>query len=66
MRNAGSGNRTWLVHGKYEYAALLVRRRQSEDLPRVQGLLRECMAGATDMGMTRVVAQTGSWLRRPA
>ncbi len=59
-RNADSGARAWTVHGKYEYAALLVRRRRQIDAPRLGGLLRECLAGATEMGMTRVVDQTRS------
>ena len=57
-RNAESGARAWTVHGKYEYAALLVRRRHEIDAPRLGDLLRECLAGATEMGMTRVVDQT--------
>ncbi len=57
-RNAESGARAWTVHGKYEYAALLVRRSHETDEPRLGGLLRECLAGATEMGMTRVIDQT--------
>ena len=57
-RDASSGNRAWSVHGKFEYAALLARRGDSADRERLGGLLRECLAGATDMGMTRVVAKT--------
>jgi len=57
-RDASSGNRAWSVHGKFEYAALLARRGGSADRERLGGLLRECLAGATDMGMTRVVAKT--------
>jgi hypothetical protein len=57
-RNAEIGARAWTVHGKYEYAALLVRRSHEIDAPRLGGLLRECLAGATEMRMTRVVDQT--------
>jgi class 3 adenylate cyclase len=56
--NERSGNRTWIVHGKYEYAKLLARRGDAKDHPRIRELLRDCLAGATDMGMTRVVEQT--------
>ena len=59
QRNTESGARAWTVHGKYEYAALLVRRGQI-DVPRLSRLLRECLDGATEMGMTRVVDQTRS------
>jgi len=59
-RNADSGNFAWLVHGKYEYAVLLARRGDPVDAPRLRGLLRECLAGATEMGMTRVVDRTRS------
>jgi hypothetical protein len=59
-RNARSGNRAWSVHGKYEYAALLIRQGDAKDQPRLRELLRECLAGATDMGMTRVVDQTNA------
>jgi hypothetical protein len=47
-----------LVHGKYEYAALLAKRGHSDDASRLRELLHECIAGATEMGMTRVVAKT--------
>jgi hypothetical protein len=57
-RNAQTGNRAWTVHGMYEYAALLARRGDPDDRPRLQELLRDCLAGATDMGMSRVVEQT--------
>jgi len=57
-RDASSGNRAWSVHGKFEYAALLVRRRDSSDAQRLRQLLRECLDGASEMGMTRVVDQT--------
>ena len=57
-RNARSGNRAWSVHGKFEYAALLARRNDPADRERLGGLLRDCLAGATEMGMTRVVDQT--------
>jgi tetratricopeptide (TPR) repeat protein len=56
-RNGRSGNHAWLVHGKYEYAALLAKRGHSDDASRLRELLHECIAGATDMGMTRVVAK---------
>ena len=59
-RNGSSGNQAWLVHGKYEYAALLVRRGDPSDAQRLSRLLRECLDGATEMGMTRVVDQTRS------
>jgi hypothetical protein len=59
-RNGRSGNQAWVVHGKYEYAALLVRRGDPSDAQRLGQLLRECLAGATEMGMTRVVDQTRS------
>jgi tetratricopeptide (TPR) repeat protein len=57
-RNAESGDRAWSVHGKFEYAALLVRRDDPADRGRLCDVLRECLAGATEMGMTRVVDQT--------
>ncbi|MFL6242708.1 MAG: ATP-binding protein [Acidimicrobiia bacterium] len=57
-RNARSGNRTWVVHGKYEYVALLARRGDPGNATRLRELLCECIAGATDMGMTRIVAKT--------
>jgi len=57
-RNGRSGNHAWLVHGKYEYAALLAKRGHSDDASRLRELLHECIDGATDMGMTRVVAKT--------
>jgi tetratricopeptide (TPR) repeat protein len=57
-RNGRSGNHAWLVHGKYEYAALLAKRGHSDDASRLRELLHECIAGATEMGMTRVVAKT--------
>jgi hypothetical protein len=57
-RNARSGNRTWLVHGTYEYAALLARRDDPRGAQRLGDLLRECLTGAMEMGMTRVVEQT--------
>src|SRR5204863_8373330 len=44
-RNAASGARAWTVHAKYEYAALVVRRRRQIDAPRLGGLLRECLDG---------------------
>jgi tetratricopeptide (TPR) repeat protein len=56
--NERSGNRPWSVHIRYEYARLLTRRDDPDDQPRLQQLLRECLAGATDMGMTRVIEQT--------
>lgn len=59
-RNGRSGNRAWLVHGKYEYAVLLARRGDPRDEQRLRDLLRACLAGATEMGMTRVVDQTRS------
>jgi hypothetical protein len=59
-RNALSGNFAWSVHGKYEYARLLARRGDANDRPRLREVLRECLAGATDMGMTRVVEQVRS------
>ena len=59
-RNAEIGARAWTVHGKYEYAALLVRRSHQIDAPRLSDLLRECLTGATEMGMTRVVDQARS------
>ncbi|HEY3096345.1 MAG TPA: AAA family ATPase [Acidimicrobiia bacterium] len=59
-RNALSGNFAWSVHGKYEYARLLARRCDANDRPRLREVLRECLAGATDMGMTRVVEQVRS------
>jgi tetratricopeptide (TPR) repeat protein len=58
--NERFGNRLWIVHGKYEYAKLLAGRADAQDQPRLQQLLRECHAGATDMGMTRVFEQTES------
>jgi tetratricopeptide (TPR) repeat protein len=57
-RNARSGNRAWSVHGKFEYAALLARRDDPRSAQRLGGLLRECLTGAMEMGMTRVVDQT--------
>jgi hypothetical protein len=63
-RNARSGNRAWSVHGKFEYAALLVRRDDPADRERLCDLLRECLAGASEMGMTRVVDQTRSLAAR--
>ena len=57
-RNATSGNRAWVVHGGYEYAELLVRRDDPADRERLCDLLRECLAGANAMGMTRMVDQT--------
>jgi tetratricopeptide (TPR) repeat protein len=57
-RNAEIGARAWTVHGKFEYAALLVRRDDPADRERLGSLLRDCLAGATEMGMTRVVAKT--------
>jgi tetratricopeptide (TPR) repeat protein len=59
-RNDRSGNRAWLVHGTYEYAALLVRRGVAGDGQRLRDLLQDCLDGATDMGMTRVVGQVRS------
>jgi hypothetical protein len=56
--NEKSGNRPWLVHTKHEYAKLLARRGDADDRPRLRELLSDCLAGATDMGMTRVVEQT--------
>jgi hypothetical protein len=55
--NTRSGNRPWLVHGNWEYARLLSRRDDHDARDRIRDLLRDCMAGATEMGMTRVVAQ---------
>jgi tetratricopeptide (TPR) repeat protein len=57
-RNARSGNRAWSAHGRYEYARLLMRRGKRDDALRIRELLRDCLAEATDMGMTRVVEQT--------
>lgn len=57
-RNEWSGNFAWAVHGRWEYARLLIRRGDHEQQRRVRELLRDCLAGASDMGMTRVVAQT--------
>jgi hypothetical protein len=37
---------------------LLVRRDDPADRERLGSLLRDCLAGATEMGMTRVVAKT--------
>ena len=48
------------MHSKFEYAALLVRRDDPADRERLGGLLRECLTGATEMDMTRVVDQTRS------
>jgi hypothetical protein len=59
-RNAQSGNRAWSVHGKYEYARLIAGRGDPNDKPRLRDLLSDCLTGATDMGMTRVVDQTRS------
>jgi hypothetical protein len=59
-RNARSDNGAWSVHGKYEYAVLLARRGDPGDAERLRDLLRDCLAGATEMGMTRVVAQARS------
>ncbi|HEX3667653.1 MAG TPA: AAA family ATPase [Acidimicrobiia bacterium] len=59
-RNARSGNRAWSVHGMYEYARLLARRGDPGDAQRLHDLLRDCLAGATEMGMTRVVDQTNA------
>jgi tetratricopeptide (TPR) repeat protein len=59
-RNADSGNFAWSVHGEYEYAALLARRGDPRDEQRLRDLLRSCLAGATEMGMTRVIDQTRS------
>jgi class 3 adenylate cyclase/tetratricopeptide (TPR) repeat protein len=59
-RDDTSGNRAWSVHGKYEYAVLLARRGGRGDAPRLGELLRDCLTGATEMGMTRVVDQTRS------
>jgi hypothetical protein len=58
QRNAEIGARAWTVHGKFEYAALLVRRRDPSDAQRLRQLLRECLDGAAEMGMPRVVDQT--------
>jgi tetratricopeptide (TPR) repeat protein len=55
--NTRSGNRPWLVHGNWEYARLLSHRDDHDARDRIRDLLRDCMAGATEMGMTRVVAQ---------
>jgi hypothetical protein len=60
MNRNGNGNRAWSVHGMYEYARLLARRGDPRDAQRVHDLLRDCLAGATEMGMTRVVDQTRS------
>jgi tetratricopeptide (TPR) repeat protein len=57
-RNARSGNHAWSVHGKYEYAVLLARRGDPSDAQRLGDLLRQCLAGGTDMGMTRIVDRT--------
>ena len=56
--NTRSGNRPWLVHANWEYARLLARRDDHDVRRRIRDLLRDCLAGATDMGMTRVVAKT--------
>jgi hypothetical protein len=56
-RNARSRNFVWLVHGKYQYAALLSRRGNPEDRPRLRQLLRDCLARSTEMSMTRVMEQ---------
>jgi hypothetical protein len=45
------------VHGNWEYARLLARRSDPDAKARVRDLLRDCLTGATAMGMTRVVAQ---------
>jgi hypothetical protein len=45
------------VHANWEYARLLSRRDDHDARDRVRDLLRECLSGATDMDMTRVVAQ---------
>jgi tetratricopeptide (TPR) repeat protein len=60
VANERAGNRLWIVHGKYEYAKLLAGRGDAQDQSHLQALLRDCLAGATDMGMTRVVEQTTS------
>jgi hypothetical protein len=39
---------------------LLARRGDPGDAERLRDLLRDCLAGATEMGMTRVVAQARS------
>jgi hypothetical protein len=57
-RNDRSGNRAWLVHGQYEFAALLARREDPRGAERLGELLRGCLTGAMEMGMTRVVEQT--------
>ncbi|MBA3583772.1 MAG: hypothetical protein H0W36_04455, partial [Gemmatimonadetes bacterium] len=53
--NERMGNRIWAVHIQYEYAVQLARRGDTGDAPRLADLLRACLAGATAMGMTRVV-----------
>jgi tetratricopeptide (TPR) repeat protein len=58
--NEHAANRIWIVHGKYEYSKLLAGRGDPGDHGRIGELLRSCHAGATDMGMTRVVDQTES------
>jgi hypothetical protein len=60
MKRNGNGNRAWSVHGMYEYARLLARRGDPGDAQRLHDLLRDCLAGATEMGMTRVVDQTNA------
>jgi AAA ATPase domain/Adenylate and Guanylate cyclase catalytic domain len=63
-RNARSGNLAALVFGKYEYAALLSRRGNPEDRPRLQELLRDCSARATALGMTRVIDRVRTLAKR--
>ena len=58
--NERSGNRPHCVHITYEYGRLLARRDEAGARPRLRELLRECLAGATDMSMSRVVDQTRS------
>jgi tetratricopeptide (TPR) repeat protein len=54
-RNARTGCRAWIVHGKYEYAKLLTRRGDPSDAGRLRDLLRDCVADGGEMGMTRIV-----------
>jgi hypothetical protein len=58
--NERARNRIWIVHGKFEYARLLARRADPTDDPGIRQLLHDCLADATEMGMTRVVEQTKS------
>jgi tetratricopeptide (TPR) repeat protein len=56
-RNREIGCHAWVVHGNYEYAAIVARKHDPADSERLHQMLRTVVVEGSDMGMTRVVDQ---------